>query len=81
MKMIIWLLYSAVAVYSMLDGVQTVMLLSVGAKEVNPLLSWAMDLTGTVYIMFYIKGVALISLFILLVIYLNDDKRELAHVK
>ena len=81
MKVIIWLLYGTVVIYSMLDGVQTVMLLSVGAKEINPLLSWAMELTGTVYVMFYIKTGALVALLILLMIYLKNDHKEFEHVK
>ena len=77
MKTIVWLLYSAIAVYSMLDAVQTKMLLEVGATEANPFMDWLITTTGTVYSMFYAKAAVLIFLLVLLAIYLKDYQGEL----
>lgn len=80
MKLIIWLLYSAVVVYSLLDGVQTIMLLNFGAQEANPFLAWLIEKTGTPYSIFYVKTLALVYLLVLLIIYLDSSQKSLAKV-
>lgn len=46
-------------------------------EEVNPFLNWLILKTGTVYILFYLKTGALISVLILLLWYLNKSQKEL----
>ncbi len=46
-------------------------------EEVNPFLNWLILKTGTVYILFYFKTVALIFILILLAWYLNKSQKEL----
>ena len=76
MKTIIWLLYSAVVIYSLLDGAQTIMLLDLGAQEANPFLRWLIEKTGTVYSIIYVKTIVLIYLLVLLIIYLDCSQKR-----
>lgn len=80
MKTIIWMLYTLVVVYSMLDAIQTKTLLEVGAKELNPICNWLITTTGTVYSIYYAKLATLLLLLILLYHYLHNHK-ELSEVK
>lgn len=64
---ILWLLYGTIVFYSMVDAIQTKMLLDLGASEVNPLLNWLIVNTGTVYSIFVVKVFWLGSLLILLI--------------
>lgn len=64
---ILWLLYGTIVFYSMVDAIQTKMLLDLGASEANPLLNWLIVNTGTVYSIFAVKLFWLGSLFILLI--------------
>ena len=64
---ILWLLYGTIVFYSMVDAIQTKMLLDLGASEANPLLNWLIVNTGTVYSIFVVKIFWLGSLFILLI--------------
>ena len=81
MKTIIWLLYGTVVIYSTLELVQTKLLLDLGAQGINPILNWLIATTGSIYVMFYIRSVALAILLVLLMIYLKDDHKEFKHVK
>lgn len=81
MKTIIWLLYGTVVIYSAIELVQTKLLLDLGANGINPILNWLMETTGSIYIMFYVRSVALAALLILLMIYLKNDHKEFRHVK
>ena len=81
MKMIIWLLFVAVAIYSMLDAIQTKMLLDLGATEVNPICCWLIETTGTVYSIFWAKSASLIFLMVLLILHLSTIKEGLRNEK
>lgn len=67
MLIIMWLLYGTILCYSVVDAVQTKMLLSLGAVEINPILNWFIVNTGTVYSIFVIKGFWLLFLLVLLI--------------
>lgn len=75
-KTIIWLLYTIIVVYSILDGIQTVMLLSLGVEEGNPIMAWLIEVTGTVYSIFCAKAAASLLLLVILVIHLGNNKKR-----
>ena len=64
---IYWLLYGTIVFYSIVDAVQTKMLLDMGATELNPVLNYFIDGSGSVYAIFALKAFWLILMFILLV--------------
>jgi len=55
MYLITWLLYGVIVVYSLVDALQTKMLLAPGATEINPILAWIIQETGTVNSIFAVK--------------------------
>ena len=63
---ITWLLYTSLVLYSIIDAVQTKMLISLGATEANPLLAWIIQETGTVNSIFAVKIFWLTLLFAML---------------
>jgi len=62
----LWLLYATIVFYSIVDAVQTKMLLDMGATELNPILNWFIGEMSTVYAIFFVKAFWLILLFVLL---------------
>ena len=62
-----WLLYGTIVFYSIVDAVQTKMLLDMGATELNPVLNYLIDGSGSVYAIFAFKAFWLILMFVLLV--------------
>ena len=67
-KYIIWLMYFVIFSYNMLDIYQTKLLLDLGAYEVNPLLGYLMDITGSWTVVVFFKLFFLMGLGILLII-------------
>lgn len=79
MKVIIWMLFGTVVIYSTVELVQTKLLLDLGAQGVNPILNWLIETTGSIHVMFYIRSFALAILLILLMIYLKEEQGELGN--
>ena len=75
MIIIMWLLYGTIVFYSLVDAVQTKMLLDLGATELNPILNWIIVRTETVYSIFIIKGFWLGTLLILLILKTKEIKK------
>ena len=46
MKTIIWLMYAALSIYCLLDGIHTAILLDIGFEEANPLMSFFVEYVG-----------------------------------
>lgn len=69
-----WLLYVTIVFYSFVDAIQTKMLIDMGAVEANPILAYLIVETKTIYSIFVVKIVWLISLFVLLIS--NQRKRK-----
>ena len=69
-----WLLYVTIVFYSIVDAVQTKMLLDMGATELNPVLNYFIDSSGSVYAIFAFKAFWLILMFVLLVIKSNKNQ-------
>lgn len=64
-KGILWLMVGALAVYQALDVWQTRLLVMAGAREVNPLVAWAVDAdTGSVVWLAVVKG-ALVAVLVM----------------
>ncbi len=61
-----WLLYVALSIYCLLDAYQTKLLLDLGAYEMNPMLAWIMEASGTWLSMLFVKIILLITLGFLL---------------
>ncbi len=72
---IIWALYIALIFYNMVDAWQTIMLLNLGAEEVNPILDYFINLSGTDYSIFAVKAVPIVILGVLLIIYQRQSGR------
>ena len=70
---ILWLLYGTIVFYSVIDAIQTKMLLDLGATELNPILNWAIVKTGSVYPIFVIKT-GWLSLLLILLIFKTKEK-------
>lgn len=68
MVTIIWLLYGTIIFYSLVDALQTKMLLDLGATELNPILDYLIVETGTVYSIFVVKFFWLSFLLVLLML-------------
>ena len=60
--MIPWLTYLALCLYCMLDAYQTRLLLDLGAIEVNPLILWLVQVTGTWWVVVWVKAILLLAL-------------------
>ena len=56
MILLMWLFYIVIVFYSIVDGIQTKMLLDMGATELNPILNWLIIKTETVNSIFIYKG-------------------------
>lgn len=52
---ICWLLFVVIFFYSMLDAYQTKLLFDLGATELNPILDWMIEKTGTWKVIIYVK--------------------------
>jgi len=65
------LLYLALVAYGLVDALQTEMLLTLGARELNPLYVWLFELTGTAAVMYPYKMLWLALLGAALVTYLK----------
>lgn len=52
---ILWIMFIVVLFYQFVDAWNTNILLKLGASELNPLLVWAIDLSGSPYIIYAIK--------------------------
>lgn len=72
-----WLLYATIVFYSIVDAVQTKMLLNMGATELNPVLNYFIDGSGSVYAIFVFKAYWLIMLLVLLVFKSIDSKKKI----
>jgi len=70
-RCIVWLLYFTVCVYSLLDAYQTKLLIELGAREVNPLLSWIMNFADVLPALLCVKLPFLIGLGVLLIVERN----------
>ena len=68
-KYILWLLYVVLFFYCVNDAYQTKLLLELGAHEMNPLVRWIMDVTGTWLSVLFFKVFLLLGLGILLIKY------------
>lgn len=73
MIIIMWLLYGTIVFYSIVDAIQTKMLLDLGIIELNPILSWIMVETGSVYSIFVVKIIWLSFLLILLIFKTKEE--------
>jgi uncharacterized membrane protein len=65
---ITYLMALVICFYCMLDVYNTWLLLRLGGIEVNPLMRWLLQVTGTVYSLVVIKALFLFALLILLMI-------------
>lgn len=68
MVTILWLFYGTIVFYSLVDALQTKMLLDLGATELNPILNWAITNAESVYPIFVIKVFWLGFLLLLLIL-------------
>ena len=76
MILLMWLFYIVIMFYSIVDGIQTKMLLAMGATELNPILSWLIIKTGTVNSIFVYKSFWLGFLLILLIIKTREESQK-----
>ena len=67
--MVTWLLYIALCFYNFVDAWNTVQGLSMGLKEINPLMIYLIDLFGPIPALFGSKIIVLVIVGILLFIY------------
>ena len=73
MKKLVWTLYLTTAIYFLLDGYHTILLLKTDfIVELNPLLNYIITFTGTTYSIIWVKIVVLLLLFEGLLLYLRD---------
>ena len=73
---LMWLFYVVIVFYSMVDAIQTKMLLDLGATELNPILDYLLVETGTVYSIFAVKFFWLNFLLILLIIKTKEEMQK-----
>ncbi len=64
-------MYVTIYIYNILDGYQTILLLNLGATEINPVINYFIKLTDNNYnVIYLVKSGVLMILGILLIIYL-----------
>lgn len=71
--MINWLLFIVIVIYNILDSWQTVLLLRLGAKEMNPMIQFSIDFFGSYAGIYIAKAFPLTLLAI--GIYLHQNKK------
>jgi len=76
MRLIIWLLYVTVFIYNILDYHQTRLLVEHGAKEINPIINWIVNINGNWENALYFKLILLTILGIYLFYYLHIYKKR-----
>lgn len=54
-SVVMWLLFLTAFIYNILDFWHTKLLLSLGGQEVNPIMAYIIDTTGTVYSVLVVK--------------------------
>lgn len=64
-----WLCYLVIVAYNGVDAWQTVMLLGLGAEEINPVVGWFIEAAGTVHAVWWVKLVPLAMLGVGLALY------------
>ncbi len=68
---IVWLLFTALCVYNVVDVHQTALLLKVGAVESNPIIQWFIDIVGSPLIGILIPKVLLFTTLMITLIILS----------
>lgn len=63
---ITWSLFFVAFIYNLLDAYHTIILLSIGAKEANPIMAFIIDYSGTVNSIWIVKIVVFAVLAVLL---------------
>jgi len=74
MKLITTLLYIIIVFYNIVDFIQTKMLLDFGCVEMNPLLNYFINVTGSIYCIAVIKFIWLVILFVSLILFMKRNK-------
>lgn len=67
-------MFFALVVYNILDAWQTIMLLSLGAVEINPIQNFFIEVSGTPFIIFCVKAIPITLLGILLVHHIKEKE-------